>query len=218
MSEKIQTQAITEPDSTPQPAVVQESIPVGSADSENIEAADATQSKNSQQGNSQDELPPPLRADSALSTGVQSFDEYMTRKGFSENTIKAFRNDLKIFVKFMEPKTPLHRIQTKHIEEFLEWLQHERGRPCSPKTLARRITTLKVYFSWLHGVGVIGTDPAEPVVQQTVRTPLPKILSEDDVKALVEAATSFLSHEEKPDARPFVLVSLLIQSGMKKAE
>ena len=102
-------------------------------------------------------LSPPLRADSTLSVAVAAFDEYMIRKGFSANTIKAFRNDLKIFVSFMSEDTLLHQITTQHLEDFLAWLQHDRGRPCSAKTLARRITTLKVFFGWLHGIGVLGT-------------------------------------------------------------
>jgi integrase/recombinase XerD len=112
----------------------------------------------------------PLRADSTLSTAVAAFDEYMLRKGFSENTIKAFRNDLKIVRRFLGDETRLHQVTTQHLNDFLEWLQNGRGTPCSAKTLARRITTLKVFFGWLHGIGVIGTDPAEPVLQQPART------------------------------------------------
>ncbi|MEZ4717138.1 MAG: site-specific integrase [Caldilineaceae bacterium] len=87
--------------------------------------------------------------------------EYMVRKGFSENTIKAFRNDLKITAEFLGDSTQLNHISTQHLEDYLTWLQDERGKPCSAKTLARRITTLKVFFGWLHGIGVIGTDPAD---------------------------------------------------------
>jgi integrase/recombinase XerD len=164
------------------------------------------------------ELTPPLRADSPLSSAASAFGEYMTRKGFSENTIKAFQNDLKIFVKFMEPSTLLHQIKTQHLEDFLTWLQTERGKPCSAKTLARRITTLKVFFGWIHGIGIIGSDPAEPIVQQPAKTPLPKILKDDEVARLQRAAQDYLWDRPKSDARPYLLVSLLLQTGMKKAE
>jgi site-specific recombinase XerD len=163
-------------------------------------------------------LTPPLRADSSLTTAVLAFDEYMQRKGFSENTMKAFQNDLKILVGFMDGGTQLHQIATRDLDDFLEWMQHERGKPCSAKTLARRITTLKVFFGWLHGIGVIGTDPAEPVVQMSVRPPLPKILRSDEIDRLLRAAQDLFWDRKKPDARPYLLVSLLLQTGMKKAE
>ena len=164
------------------------------------------------------ELAPPLRADSALENAVLAFDEYMVRKGFSMNTIKAFRNDLKITLDFLGKATKLHEINTQHLYDYLEWLQHGRGKPCSAKSLARRITTIKVFFSWIHGIGVIGTDPADPILQQSAKTPLPTILSEGEVKQLVRTAQDYLWDRTKPDARPYVLVNLLLQTGMKKAE
>ena len=71
-------------------------------------------------------LPSPLRADSTLLTAIDAFNEYMVRKGFSDNTIKAFRNDLKIFVSFMEPGTRLMQVQPQHLEAYLEWMRTER--------------------------------------------------------------------------------------------
>ncbi len=164
------------------------------------------------------ELPPPLRADSSLTAAAAAFGEYMVRKGFSDNTIKAFRNDLKILLGYLGPDTPLLRVGTHNLEEFLDWLQHGRGKPCSAKTLTRRITTLKVFFGWLHGIGVLGTDPAEPVIQQSARTPLPKILHDAELNRLVRAAQDYLWDRPRADARPYLLVSLLLQTGMKKAE
>lgn len=163
-------------------------------------------------------MPPPLRADSTLVAAVVAFDEYMVRKGFSENTIKAFRNDLKIVQDFLGRDTRLHQVNTQHLHDFLDWLQHGRGKPCSAKSLARRITTIKVFFGWLHGIGIIGTDPAEPVVQQPARTPLPVILGDTEIEKLVSTAQAYLSDEAKPDARPYLLVNLLLETGMKKAE
>jgi len=163
-------------------------------------------------------LPPPLRADSSLSVAIAAFDEYMLRKGFSENTIKAFRNDLKIVGQYLGESTRLHEVTFENLNEFLDWLQNGRGTPCSAKTLARRITTLKVFFGWLHGIGVIGTDPAEPVLQQPARPPLPTILKDDEINKLIRVAQNYLWDRTKPDARPYLLVSLLLQTGIKKAE
>ena len=163
-------------------------------------------------------LAPTLRATSALGDAIAEYEEQMVRKGFSENTIKAFANDLKILRTFMDNSAILREIQTQHLEDFLEWMQSERGRPCNAKTLSRRITTLKVFFAWLHSVGAIGTDPAEPIVQQSVRTPLPVILNNGETTKLMRVSRDWLWDRDKPDARPYVLVSLLLQTGIKKSE
>lgn len=159
-----------------------------------------------------------LRADASLPAAINAFDEFMLRKGFSENTIKAFRNDLKIVVEFLGSETQLHQVTTEHLNDYIEWLQGGRGKPCSPKSLARRITTIKVFFGWLHGIGVIGTDPADPVVQQPARPPLPEILRDEEVQKLQRAAQDYLFDRTKVDARPYLLVNLLLQTGLKKAE
>jgi len=164
------------------------------------------------------ELPPPLRADSPLESAVATFGQFMLRKGFSENTIKAFNNDLKIITSYLGPETRIAQVGTADLNDFLEWLQNERGKPCSAKTLARRITTLKVFFGWLHGIGVIGTDPAEPVVQQPARPPLPDILRDEEINRLLAVSRDRIWDRQNPDARPYLLLNLLLQTGMKKAE
>lgn len=172
----------------------------------------------SQQSDETIALPPPIRADSTLVAAVVAFDEFMKRKGFQRNTMKAFDNDLKIVVGYFGEDTKLAQISTEGLNEFLDWMQHSRGKSCSAKTLARRITTLKVFFKWIHGIGVLGTDPAEPVIQQPARTPLPTILREDEIDKLVSVARDYLWDRKQPDARPYLLISLLLQTGIKKAE
>jgi site-specific recombinase XerD len=163
-------------------------------------------------------LTPPLRANSALAEAIDAFHEYMVRKGFSENTIKAFQNDLKFLSDYLGRDTRLYHVTTQNLDEFLPWLSEQRKMDFSAKTQARRITTMKVFFGWLHGVGVIGTDPAEPLVQIQARTPLPTILRDSDVRTLLLKAQDISRDRQNPDARPYLLVSLLVQTGIKKAE
>jgi integrase/recombinase XerD len=142
----------------------------------------------------------------------------MLRKGFSENTIRAFRNDLRFVADYLGREMKLYQVSTVTLENFLPWLEESRGLTFSAKTQARRITTLKVFFGWLHGVGVIGTDPAEPIVHIQARTPLPVIVRDSDVRTLLLKAQDISRNRQEPDARPYLLVSLLVQTGIKKAE
>jgi integrase/recombinase XerD len=163
-------------------------------------------------------LEPPLRAHSTVQEAVGAFEEYMLRKGFSENTIRAFRNDLRFVADYLGREMKLYQVSTFTLENFLPWLEESRGLTFSAKTQARRITTLKVFFGWLHGVGVIGTDPAEPIVHIQARTPLPVIVRDSDVRTLLLKAQDISRNRQEPDARPYLLVSLLVQTGIKKAE
>ena len=89
--------------------------------------------------------------------------------------------------------------------------------PCSPKSYARRVTTLKVFFKWLHKGGVLPEDPAAPVIQRSVTPPLPEILSDEEIERAL-AVTQEMWTAAKPDPRPHLLINLLLHTAMKKSE
>jgi site-specific recombinase XerD len=159
----------------------------------------------------------PLSARSSLTAAVSGFQGYMIRQGFSENTVKAFMGDLRLLMKYISPNSNISRISTHDLENFLTWILSERGTPCSPKSYARRLTTLKVFFKWLHDTDVIASDPAAPIAHQPVSTPLPQILYDNEVERLLRYSRDLL-WARKPDARPYVLVSLILQTAIKKSE
>jgi site-specific recombinase XerD len=152
-----------------------------------------------------------------LSAAIGGFHQYMIQQGFTENTIKAFLNDLRIFTRYLGDDPTVSQIGTNKLQDFLTYLRYERGVPCSPKSYARRMTTLKVFFGWLAEEGIVPSDPAAPLIHQQASPPLPQILYEDQVEKLLQA-TEGLMHDEKPDARPHLLVTLLLQTGIKKGE
>ena len=159
----------------------------------------------------------PLSARSSLTAAVSGFHNHMIRQGFSENTVKAFMGDLRLLMKYISPNTNISRISTHDLENFLTWILSERGTPCSPKSYARRLTTLKVFFKWLHDTDVIASDPAAPIAHQPVSTPLPQILYDNEVERLLRYSRDLL-WARKPDTRPYVLVSLILQTAIKKSE
>jgi len=172
---------------------------------------------------SQGEFGPPLAVSIAvtpktsLAAALGPFQDHMIRQGFTENTIKAFLSDLRLLGKHVGARTSVGEISTKTLNDFLTWMRYKRKKPCSPKTYARRVTTLKVFFGWLNDSQILPSNPATPVVQQSVSAPLPDILYDDDVEEVLEVTRSLLL-AEKPDARPYLLVSLLLQTGIKKGE
>lgn len=80
----------------------------------------------------------------------------------------------------------------------------------APKTMARRMTFLKNFFSWLATEGIISEDPAATLVLERPLPPLPELLSPDEVQALLQAASQ--------DPRCHCLVYLALYAGLKKEE
>jgi integrase/recombinase XerD len=162
-------------------------------------------------------VPVELQNDSSLAAAMSAFHGHMIRQGFSDNTVKAFQADLRLLTKYMAANKPVGGIGQADLEQFLVWMRSDRGVPCSPKSYARRLTTLKVFFAWLQESGVISTDPAAPLIHEHPTTPLPELLYDSQVNDLLRVTRDLL-WAAKPDARPYLLITLLLQTGVKKGE
>lgn len=156
-------------------------------------------------------------ATSTLKPVLNAWRIYLKDSGKSKYTVKSFIGDLELFANYFPIEQTIGSISTENINAFLEWLQKDRGIPCSPKSYSRRITSIKSFFRWLSINGRISLNPAEKILQKTVISPLPKILSKQEQAALYEAADAF-RNLEKPDSRAYLLFSLLILTGIKKGE
>ncbi len=161
-----------------------------------------------------------LAQGSSLSAAIEQFHDYMIQQEYAENTVKSFLGDLKILRRYLQSNRPISQIGASDLKRFLHWLQHERGRPCSPKSYARRLTTLKVFFAWLTDSGILPVDPAAPLAHKPVQTPLPRILYDHQVQQVLATTREMMAggHDKKPDPRPHLLVSLLLHTGIKKQE
>ena len=152
-----------------------------------------------------------------IAPAVNAWRYYLEDQGKSPHTIKAFMADVLMLAAYLPPDRPLGDVSTSEINTFLEWMQKSRGVPCSPKTLARRITSIKSFYRWLHQYGIVLVDPAERVLQQSVISPLPQVLSQSEIEAVFQAAQRF-QQRQQPDPRYLALFQLLLETGIKKSE
>ncbi|WP_119072972.1 tyrosine-type recombinase/integrase [Aggregatilinea lenta] len=154
---------------------------------------------------------------SPLADALGPFQHYLRQEGRSPHTISAFTSDLRLVMEFFGDTTPLSHFTTPTLNRFLEWMEQGRGVPCSRKTYARRVTTLKVFFAYLKATSVLQADPAAALLQRSGAAPLQPVLDEGDIQRLL-AHTATLRVAEKPDARPDLLLRLLLDTGIKKSE
>jgi len=158
-----------------------------------------------------------IDSNSSLATATSAYYDHMVRQGFSEHTIKAFSGDLRLLQKYFGGGMIISKIGTKDLNDFLTWLLHYRGVPCSPKSYARRVTTIKNFFGWLASIQTIPHDPAAAIVHTRVKTPLPVYLNDEQVEKFLDAADRKLNGP-KSDPRPYLLIHLVLQTGIKKSE
>lgn len=161
---------------------------------------------------------PELDADTPIEDMLVEYLDTLRYSGASIHTVKAFKSDLNLLANWAGPGKPVGEFATQDLNKFLDWMLNERGVPCSPKTYARRVTAIKNFFGFLTEHGIIPRDPSKAVIQKTVSSPLPEVLSEDEIRRALMVTESLRQDAEKPDARSHLLIKLLLSTGIKKSE
>ncbi len=153
----------------------------------------------------------PLTDQSSLAACALPYQQELELRGKSNYTVTCFLSDLKMFSDFVGRETPVGRLSK---EQLTDWLMKLKfgvpGHTPAPKTMARRVTFLKNFFSWLSSEGVIREDPSASLVLERPLPPLPELLFDDEVPRLLEAAAG--------EPRCHCLIYLVLYAGLKKEE
>ena len=136
-------------------------------------------------------------------------------KGFSGNTIVAYRNDLYRLVEFLQKaghQDGWSAVDQQTLSHFVLDLQ-DKG--YSPTTVARKIASAKSFFAFLLEEGSVTQNRAEELISPKVGRNLPNPLSEAEVERLLEAPTRGTAHEARRDK---AMLELLYATGMRVSE
>ncbi len=132
-------------------------------------------------------------------------------RGLSQNTLQAYQRDLLDFSVFLQKDTFLS-VNPSHIRSYLEYLNK---RALEPRTIARRLSALRHFYQFLYEQKEIPDDPTCDIEMPKVGKSLPKVLTKEDIVALVEAAYN----KEGPEGiRLLCLLELLYATGLRVSE
>lgn len=143
---------------------------------------------------------------------VEAFLEMqVAERAAAPNTIAAYRRDLAHLAAHLGP-TPLTAADPAALAGFMAALGRQ---GFAPRTAARRLSALKGFFLFLVREGVRPDDPTTLLERPKRRAALPKLLSEDEIARLLEAAAG-LAPPRGLQARAALL--LLYGSGLRVSE
>ena len=142
-------------------------------------------------------------------------------KGFSPNTVVAYRNDLDQLLSFLHtaqpgdsgPKTTQwNAVKSGAIQRYILTLQDS---GYAQTTIARKIASVKSFFNFLQSEKLISSNPSEGFTSPGIRRPLPKTISAIEVDELLLQPLK----RDKPEAkRDCAMLSLLYATGMRVTE
>ena len=147
----------------------------------------------------------------------QFIDVIWIERGLSENTLSAYRTDIKNFVVWLsvlaknELSDSLINAERSTIINYLSRLEEQK---ISARSRARLLSSLRRFYAYLLREKKIDVDPVSLIDAPKLGRSLPKTLTEEDVNALLQAPdTSTLL-----GLRDRVLFEVLYATGLRVSE
>ncbi len=145
---------------------------------------------------------------------LTKFEIYLlTEKRAARNTYTAYITDIKKFLNFLKSQNiDLLNAQAQELKKYLLILKKEEN--LSPRSLARNVSSLKVFYGFLHknhNITNISTNLVFPKIEKR----LPNYLSEEEVEKLLE-----FSKQDLTDIgiRNKIMVYILYVTGIRITE
>lgn len=145
-------------------------------------------------------------------SGIDEFLDMMAaEKGASLNTLNAYRRDLEQFVD-SAGVSDIAEFEKEHITSFLREMYRRR---LAPKTVARKLSSIREYFKFLYSEKEIKENPAADIVSPKQEKPLPKFLTEEEVRQLIDAVKVLKDVKHR---RTAVMLELMYACGLRVSE
>lgn len=113
-------------------------------------------------------------------------DNIWLESGVSQNTLSAYRTDLKLFVDFLEKRSKsLLKVSRSNLQDYLAY-RVEQG--LKARSTARFLSCARRLYRWLLSLKRISKDPTLNIDSPKSGKPLPSSLSEEDVEKLLNAS------------------------------
>jgi integrase/recombinase XerD len=146
---------------------------------------------------------------------IEAFLGYLNKdKGYSQNTLAAYRNDLAQMAAFITAERA-KGIITSYDELLKGYLLKLREKKYSVATTARKVASAKSFFKFMVDSGRIKEDPTQHLPSPQVGKRAPKSLSPSEYQKLLAEPVRLSTPEAKRDA---VMLELLYATGLRISE
>jgi integrase/recombinase XerD len=158
------------------------------------------------------------RKELAMKEKVQSFLNFLeTEKGYAENTIAAYQNDLNQFYEYLQVEDDKPEnwadVKKETVVHYIDQLKNS-GEYAS-STVARKVAAIKSFFHFLVAEGVISDDPTFALDSPKVKKRLPKAMTPGEIERLLQAPAK---ESGTKAMRDLALLEMLYASGMRVTE
>ena len=132
-------------------------------------------------------------------------------KTLTNITIENYKEDFSIFLRYYPNKKEVSDLTKDDLNDF-SYDQALNG--LSPTTIARRISTIKNFYSFLEGENIVKGIISDEIIIPKKEHHLPQVLNEEEVNALLKAPD--LSTEK--GIKEYAILDILYSCGLRVSE
>jgi integrase/recombinase XerD len=140
--------------------------------------------------------------------------ELLLERGLSQNTIEAYSSDLIQFQNFITTLgiKKIQGVRSDHLSQYL--LDLSKHKKVATKTLARKLSTLRLFFSYAIREKAIKEDPTQHLELPKLGRPLPHYLTIDEVDCLLNQPNLKTAVGRRDKA----MIELMYATGLRISE
>jgi integrase/recombinase XerD len=150
-----------------------------------------------------------------LNLTIEDFIHYLVvERGLAPNTIESYKRDLVKYAEYLkkvETVSSFEEVTREHIIAFMRYMV-ENGK--SSKTIARHVASIRSFHQFLLREHIVDKDPSVHIETPQVERTLPKVLSPDEVEALLTAPDESTPFGRREKA----MLELLYATGIRVTE
>ncbi|WGK65050.1 tyrosine-type recombinase/integrase [Croceiramulus getboli] len=143
------------------------------------------------------------------------FDYLLLEKNYSPLTVKAYRKDLEDFLDFASREYAIDRPEEVIYPFIRSWIVHLVEEGVSNRSVNRKISALRTYYTYLLKIGAIKANPLSKHRSLKTEKKVQVPFSEKEVADVMAQLQDLVDFE---GVRDRLIVELLYSTGMRRAE
>ena len=145
-----------------------------------------------------------------------AFLNYLTyEKKYSAHTILSYKTDLEQFFTFLGQEEEQFPIAEVNYQQIRKWVMTLMDSGLSPKSVNRKLSTLKSFFKYLQKSDIIGLNPMARISGPKVPRRLPEFVDESSMSSLLDGTGFDDSFKGMTDR---LMIDLFYQAGLRRSE
>ena len=153
-----------------------------------------------------------------LDQAIDRFAAYLaTERGFSDNTVRAYRSDLQQLTTFAE-KRGVSDAENVDLELLRDWLWDGSQAGLARASLARRSAAVRGLTAWLARTDTVDADVATRLRAPKPERHLPRVLTRDQMDGILATLAQRAATGDPGAVRDLAIIELLYASALRVSE